>query len=164
MKMKSLHDLMVNELKDIYHAENQLLKAIPKMAKAASSDELKAAFESHLEETQNQIQRLEQVFEEVGIPLRGKKCEAMAGLVEEGSEMIEMDAEDAVRDAGLIAAAQKVEHYEIASYGTLRTYAELLGFQKAAELLQETLDEEAATDEKLTEIAKSINVQAEAMA
>jgi ferritin-like metal-binding protein YciE len=164
MKLKSLQDLYVSELKDLYSAENQLLKALPKMAKAASAPELKKAFATHLEETRGQVERLETIFEELEASPKGKKCKAMEGLVEEGSEMIEEDAEPAVKDAGLIAAAQKVEHYEMAGYGTVRTFAELLGYDKAAKLLQETLDEEAATDEKLTELANSvINVEAESV-
>jgi len=164
MKLESLHDLFVSELKDLYNAENQLVKALPKMAKAAASDELRTAFEDHLRETENQVERLERVFKEIDIAPRGKKCEAMQGLIEEGKEMIEADASDAVRDAALIAAAQRVEHYEIAGYGTVRTYAQLLGFEEAAELLQETLDEEAAADQKLSELAKNINVEAQSPA
>jgi ferritin-like metal-binding protein YciE len=161
MSLDSLQDLFVEELKDIYNAENQLTKALPKMAKAAASDELRMGFEEHLKETEKQIERLEQIFEELEMTPKGKKCKAMQGLIEEGSEIIGEDGEDAVKDAALIAAAQKVEHYEIASYGTLRTYAELLGMDDAAELLQETLDEEAATDKKLTELAQSINTEAD---
>jgi len=137
---------------------------LPKMAKAAASEELRMGFETHLEETEKQIERLEAIFEELGENPKGKKCKAMAGLIDEGKEVIEEDGEDAVKDAALIAAAQKVEHYEIASYGTLRTYAQLLGNKKAAELLQETLDEEAATDEKLTELAQNINAEAQSAA
>lgn len=161
MKMQTLKDLYIDELKDVYDAENQLLKALPKMAKAADNEELRAAFEQHLDQTQTQIERLEQVFEELGEKAKGVKCEAMKGLLEEAKSMME-DAEDAdVRDAAMICAAQKVEHYEIATYGTLRTYAELLGFDEQAELLQETLDEEKETDENLTELAVScINIEA----
>jgi ferritin-like metal-binding protein YciE len=164
MKLASLHDLFVNELKDLYSAETQLTKALPKMAKAASSPDLREAFEEHLKETEHQVERLEQVFEEIEASPKGKKCKAMEGLIEEGKEIIDEDAEEAVKDAGLIAAAQKVEHYEIAGYGTVRTYAELLGFSNAAKLLQETLDEEGAADKKLTELAENINVEAEAPA
>ncbi|MGV3771452.1 MAG: ferritin-like domain-containing protein [Verrucomicrobiales bacterium] len=161
MKMETLQELYVDELKDIYDAENQLLKALPKMAKAATNEELRAAFEEHLEQTQGQIERLERIFEELDEKPKGKKCPAMQGLIEEGKEIIEEDADDDVRDAGLIAAAQKVEHYEIASYGCLRTYAEMLGFDEQADLLQETLDEEKETDENLTELAVScINLDA----
>lgn len=161
MKMESLQELYLEELKDIYDAENQLVKALPKMAKAATNEELKAAFEQHLEQTQEQISRLERVFEELGEKPKGKKCEAMKGLLEEGKQMMEEDASEEVMDAGLIAAAQKVEHYEIATYGTLRTYAEMLGFDEQAELLEETLDEEKDTDDNLTELAVScINLEA----
>jgi len=162
MKLETLHDLFVDELKDLYNAENQLVKALPKMAKAASSEDLRTAFEEHLEETENQVERLETIFKELDASPKGKKCKAMAGLIEEGKEMIEADGEDAVKDAALIAAAQRVEHYEMAGYGTVRTYAQLLGFDKVANLLQETLDEEAAADQKLTELAQNINVEAEA--
>jgi ferritin-like metal-binding protein YciE len=162
MKLKTLQDLYVSELKDLYSAENQLLKAIPKMAKAATTPELKKAFEHHLEQTRNQVQRLETIFEELEVSPKGKKCAAMEGLVAEGSEMVEEDAEPAVKDAGLIAAAQRVEHYEIAGYGTARTFATLLGHAKAAQLLQETLEEEAETDRNLTDLAMSaINVAAD---
>jgi ferritin-like metal-binding protein YciE len=164
MKLESLEDLFLDELKDLYNAETQLTKALPKMAKAAASDELRTAFENHLTETEKQIERLEQIFEELGASPKGKKCKAMVGLIEEGKEMIDTDGEDAVKDAALIAAAQKVEHYEIAGYGTVRTYARLLGKDDAANLLQETLDEEAATDEKLTEIAQNINAEAQSAA
>jgi len=159
-----LHDVFVEELKDLYNAENQLIKALPKMAKAAAADEFRMAFESHLAETERQVERLEQVFEEIEETPKGKKCKAMMGLIEEGKEIIEKDGEEAVKDAALIAAAQKVEHYEMASYGTVRTYAQLLGFNKAAKLLQETLDEEGAADEKLTKIAQNINVEAQSPA
>lgn len=164
MKLMTLQDLFVAELKDIYHAEHQLLKALPKMAKAASSKELRSGFETHLEETEGQVERLEKIFQMLDMAPRGKKCEGMIGLIKEGKEMMEEDAEDAVLDAALIAAAQKVEHYEIASYGTLRTYAQALGMDEAAALLQETLDEESATDEKLTELAQTINAEAQAPA
>jgi ferritin-like metal-binding protein YciE len=160
MKLETLHDLFVDELKDLYSAETQLTKALPKMAKAAISEELRSAFESHLAETRHQVERLEQIFELLSGSPRGKKCEAMKGLIEEGKEFIEMDMEDAVKDAALIAAAQRVEHYEIAGYGTVRTYAELLGLDEAVKLLQETLDEEAKADQKLTKLAKNINVNA----
>jgi len=147
----SLRETFVEELKDLYDAEKQLLKALPKMAKAAEHEELKAAFESHLEETQTHVQRLEEVFEAFGETAKAKKCKAMQGLVEEGQDLI--DEEEG--DAALICAAQKIEHYEIASYGSLRTWAEMLDEAEAVDLLQETLDEEKATDEKLTEIAES---------
>jgi ferritin-like metal-binding protein YciE len=161
-KLKSLDDLLVHELQDIYHAEGQITKALPKMAKAASYPELKAAFEEHLEQTEGQIERLEQVFKLLGLPAKGKKCDGMAGLIEEGKKMMEEDAEPSVRDAALIAAAQKVEHYEIASYGCVCTYAEMLGYEQVHELLGQNLDEEETTDEKLTVLAESvINLEAE---
>ncbi|HTG42899.1 MAG TPA: ferritin-like domain-containing protein [Verrucomicrobiae bacterium] len=162
MKMETLQELYLDQLQDVYDAEKQLIKALPKMAKTATNEELKAAFETHLEQTEEQISRLERIFEELGEKPKGKKCKAMQGLVEEGKEMMEEDADQDVMDAGLICAAQKVEHYEIASYGCLRTYAEMLGFDDQADLLQETLDEEKDTDENLTELAVScINLEAE---
>jgi ferritin-like metal-binding protein YciE len=162
MSLDSLHDLYVDELKDLYNAENQLLKALPKMAKNASAPELKAAFEEHLEVTRTQVERLERIFKGLGASPRGKKCQAMEGLVEEGKELIEEGGEPAVLDAALISAAQKVEHYEMAGYGCVRTYARLLGYGDAAALLQETLDEEGEADKKLTELAETvINVEAE---
>jgi ferritin-like metal-binding protein YciE len=162
MKMETLQELYVEQLKDIYDAENQLMKALPKMAKEATNEELKAAFEHHLEQTEEQISRLDRIFEELGEKAKGHKCKAMAGLVEEGKELMEEDADEDVMDAGLICAAQKIEHYEIATYGCLRTYAEMLGFDEQADLLQETLDEEKDTDENLTELAVScINLEAE---
>ena len=162
MQLSTLEDLLVDELKDLYRAENQLLKAIPKMAKAATSKALKAGFEKHLKQTEGHVERLEQVCEILDASPKGKKCKAMKGLIEEGADVIEEDAEPEVKDAALIAAAQKVEHYEIAGYGCVRTYAELLGNTKAAKLLQQTLDEEADTDKALTKLAESINVEAEA--
>jgi len=156
MKIDSLDILLEEELKDIYSAEKQLLKALPKMAKKASSDELRTAFEEHLTVTEGQVTRLEEVFEVLGKTAKAKTCKAMEGLIEEATELMEEDADDAVMDAGLIAAAQKVEHYEIASYGTVRTWANLCGKEDAAELLQETLDEEAEADQKLTELAESL--------
>jgi ferritin-like metal-binding protein YciE len=162
MKMGSLHDLYVDELKDLYSAENQLLKALPKMAKAASSPDLKAAFQEHLEVTRQQVERLETIFKELEVSPRGKKCKAMEGLIEEGKEMMEEDAAPSVMDAALIGAAQRVEHYEMAGYGCVRTYARLLNYEEAANLLQETLDEEGEADKKLSELAESvINIEAE---
>lgn len=162
MRMETLQELYVEQLKDIYDAENQLMKALPKMAKEATNDELKAAFEQHLEQTEEHIARLDRIFEELGEKSKGHKCKAMAGLVEEGKELMGEDADEDVMDAGLICAAQKIEHYEIATYGCLRTYAEMLGFDEQADLLQETLDEEKDTDENLTELAVScINLEAE---
>ena len=156
-----LEELLVDELKDLYSAENQIIKALPKMAKAATSPELKRAFERHLEETRRQVERLNQIGEALDIRLTGKKCKGMEGLIEEGKETMEEDLDENALDAGLIGAAQKVEHYEIAGYGTARTHAELLGHTKVAKLLQQTLDEEGATDKKLTQLAESIiNVEA----
>lgn len=151
-----LKDLFIDELKDIYWAEKHLAKALPKMAKAATSNELRSAIEQHESETENHIMRLEQVFETIGRKASGKKCPAMVGLVEEGKEIME-ETEDGsmTRDAGIISAAQKIEHYEIASYGTLRTLANQLGITEAAQLLEQTLEEEKNTDVKLTEIAES---------
>jgi ferritin-like metal-binding protein YciE len=156
MKLDTLQKLYTTELRDLYNAENQLLKALPKMAKAASSQELKDAFEKHLEQTKSHVERLERVFEELDEKPKGKTCRAMKGLVEEGSEILEQDGEESVRDAGIIVAAQKVEHYEIAGYGSVRTFAHLLGQNKAAELLQTTLDEESETNELLNRLAESI--------
>ncbi len=162
MKMETLQDLYLDELRDIYDAENQLTKALQKMAKSASNEELKAAFEQHLEQTEEHISRLERIFEELDEKPKGTKCEAMKGLIEEGKRMMEESNDEDVRDAAMIAAAQKVEHYEIATYGTLRTYAEMLGHDDQADLLQETLDEEKDTDENLTELAVScVNLEAE---
>jgi ferritin-like metal-binding protein YciE len=154
--MTHLRESFLGELADLYDAEKQLLKALPKMAKAAEHEELKLAFENHLEETENQVKRLEQVFEIFGKPAKGKKCKAMQGLTEEGKEIIEEEEGDAM----LICAAQKVEHYEIASYGTLVAWAKLLNENEAERLLQETLEEEEAADAKLTEVAEAaINVE-----
>ncbi len=155
-KLASLDDLLVNELQDIYHAEGQIVAALPRMVKAASHPDLQRAFETHLEETEGHVARLEQVFTLLGIPAKAKKCEGMAGLLEEGRKMMETEAEPAVMDAALIAAAQKVEHYEIASYGCLCTYAEMLGHDDVHELLGETLDEEEMADQKLTAVAESV--------
>src|SRR5438445_817658 len=143
MPNEGLKELYIDELKDLYSAENQLVKALPKMAKAASSEELRSAFEEHLEETKNQVQRLETIFRELDESPKGKKCKGMEGLIEEGAGIINEDGADSVRDAGLIAAAQRVEHYEIAAYGCARTFAGRLGFEEAVNLLQESLDEEA---------------------
>lgn len=162
MALSNLHDLYVDELKDLYNAESQLLKALPKMAKAASAPELKRAFEDHLEVTQGHVQRLETIFEDLSIPARGKKCKAMEGLIAEGGELIAEKGEPSVKDAGLIAAAQRVEHYEMAGYGCVRTFAKLLGYEDAVALLQQTLDEEGEADKTLTELAESIiNINAE---
>ncbi len=161
MKLQTLQDLLVHELKDLYSAENQLVKALPKMAKAATNESLKAGFEEHLEQTRNHVARLEEIAKSLDCKLAGHRCKAMEGLIEEGGELISEDAEDIVRDAGLIGAAQRVEHYEIAAYGTARALAECLGYGEAVRLLKETLDEEKATDEKLSELAQTtINVEA----
>jgi ferritin-like metal-binding protein YciE len=163
-KLNSLQDLLIHELKDLYSAETQLVKALPKMAKAATSSDLKAGFEKHLEETKVHAERLEEIMDQFDESPKGKTCKAMKGLIAEGEETIGEDAEDSVKDAALIAAAQRVEHYEIAGYGTARTFAQLLGHKDAAELLQATLDEEAATNEALTALAEEINVTAESSA
>jgi ferritin-like metal-binding protein YciE len=161
-RLNSLDDLLVHELQDIYHAEGQILKALPKMIKAASHPELQAAFEEHLAQTEGHIERLDQAFKLLGVPAKGKKCDGMAGLLEEGKKTMEQDAAPSVMDAALIAAAQKVEHYEIASYGCVCTYAEMLGYDQVHDLLGENLDEEETTDERLTALAESvINVDAE---
>jgi ferritin-like metal-binding protein YciE len=160
MEHQALKELYIDELKDIYNAENQLVKALPKMAKAANSEELRTGFEEHLEQTRGHVQRLEQIFKELGDKPSGKKCKAMEGLVAEGAETMDEDYEDDVMDAALIAAAQRVEHYEIAAYGTVRTYAELLGEDTAVQLLEQTLEEEKETDQKLTDMASEINVKA----
>jgi ferritin-like metal-binding protein YciE len=161
MKLESLKDLYMEQLKDLYSAETQLVDALPKMADAASSPELKNAFREHLNQTRQHVDRLEQIFKKIGESPKGETCEGMKGLIKEGSAMIKMKGEPEVIDAGLIAAAQRVEHYEIAGYGTVRTYAELLGDDNAVRLLERTLQEEEETDEKLTEIAEShINQEA----
>ena len=160
MAAENLQELFVDELRDVYDAEKQLTKALPKMAKAAESDELRAAFEEHLDITRMQVNRLEEVFKSLGLAARGKTCDGMKGLIEEGkSHMEELDG--STLDAALIGAAQKVEHYEIATYGTLATWAELLGHQDAKDLLGQTLEEEKEADEKLTGIAGQINPEAE---
>lgn len=161
MHMESLQDLYVDQLRDLYNAENQLVKALPKMAKAATTPELQSAFTEHLEETKGHVERLQQIFEQLGEKPTGKTCKAMKGLVEEGSEMMDEDAEPPIMDAGLIAAAQRVEHYEMAGYGCVRNFAKLLGQNEAMKLLQQTLDEEGACDKKLTDLAtKVVNPQA----
>ena len=149
-KMVNLEDLYTDMLKDLYSAEKQLVKALPKMAKAANSSDLQKAFKDHLDQTEGHVERLERIFSNMDASPRGKKCVGMEGLVQEGDEIIKEDAEEEVADAGLIAAAQKVEHYEMASYGTVRTWAQRLGRHDEARLLQETLDEESMANEKLT--------------
>jgi ferritin-like metal-binding protein YciE len=156
MELETLKDLYVHELKDLYSAENQLIKALPKMATAARNRQLASAFNQHLEQTKRHAKRLEQILESHGESTRGPKCEGMEGLIAEGDKMAKEDAEDEVRDAGLIAAAQRVEHYEIAGYGCARTYAQLLRDTKGAKLLDTTLEEEGATDKKLTKLARSV--------
>ena len=156
MKLDTLQKLYTDELRDLYNAETQLLKALPKMAKGASSQELKDAFEKHLEQTKTHVERLEEVFEKLGEKPKGKTCRAMKGLIEEGSEILAKDGDESVLDAGIIVAAQKVEHYEIAGYGSVRTFAHLLGQNEAAELLQTTLDEESETNEILNKLAETV--------
>ena len=161
MELNTLRDLYIDELKDLWSAEKQLVKALPKMAKAANDPELTKAFQTHLRQTERQVQRLEQIFEEIGESPRGKKCVGMEGLIEEGSELIKEKPDAEVLDAGLISKAQHVEHYEMAGYGTVRTYAQLLGYDRQAQLLQETLDEEGEADKLLTRLAEgSINLEA----
>ena len=156
MKLDTLEKLYVDELRDIYNAENQLLKALPKMAKGASSSDLKDAFKTHLRQTESHVERLEQIFAELDESPKGKTCHGMKGLIEEGSEILKEDGEESVLDAGIIVAAQKVEHYEMAAYGSARTFARLLGQDKAAELLQSTLDEESETNESLNQLAENM--------
>jgi ferritin-like metal-binding protein YciE len=161
MAVKTMKDLLIDELRDIYHAEKQLTRALPKLARAASNEQLKEAFTQHLEETRGQIERLEQVFELLDTRTRGKPCHAMEGLIEEAKEIMEMGLEPELLDVALIAAAQKVEHYEIAGYGTLVALAQASGFSEAAQLLQETLDEEKKTDQLLNKLAISdVNMKA----
>ena len=161
MKMKTLEDLFHYELRDLASAEKQLTKALPKMAKAASSEDLRQAFESHLEETEQHLARVEEICEKLNVTTRGAKCRAMEGLIEEGQEFLEEEMEDHVRDAGLICAAQRVEHYEIAGYGCARTFAQQLGHEAVAQTLQGILDQEKSADEKLTELAmQHINQEA----
>ena len=160
MPNEGLKELYIDELKDLYSAETQLVKALPKMAKAASSEELRAGFEEHLEQTKGHVQRLEKIFGMLDQDPKGKKCRGMQGLIEEGSELIGGDFEDALLDAALIGAAQRVEHYEIAAYGTVRAFAEELAESQHSSLLEETLKEETETDEKLTQLAKQINAKA----
>ena len=162
MALKTLADAFHDELRDVLSAEKQLLKALPKMAKAANSEELSAAFEKHLAETQTQVERVEKAFEDTGKAAKAKKCEAMAGLIEEASSMMEEDADPEVMDAILIACAQKVEHYEIATYGTLCTWAKLLGYTKAKTLLGQNMAEEEKTDKALTQLSTTVNQSANA--
>lgn len=160
MQQNALKELYVDELRDIYNAEEQLVKALPKMAKASNSPQLKAGFEAHLEQTKGHVTRLERIFEALGEKPSGKKCKGMEGLIDEGGEMAKEKLQEDARDAGLISAAQRVEHYEIAAYGSVRTYASLLQDQAAVSLLEQTLEEEKETDQKLTKLAQNINVVA----
>jgi ferritin-like metal-binding protein YciE len=162
MPLATLQDVYLEQLKDIYSAENQIVKALPKLAKAASSDDLRQAFEEHLEQTKTQVERLDQVMQLIGNTGKGKKCKGMEGLLEEGKEILEMKrgSSPAAVDAALIAGAQRVEHYEIAAYGTVCSYAKQLGFRDALELLKETLAEEEETDKRLTQIAQTVNLEA----
>ncbi len=164
MALATMHDLMIAELKDLYSAETQLVKALPKMAKGVSAPSLRKAFEDHLAQTQEQVSRLEQICEMLGVSPRGKKCKGMEGLLEEGTEMLEEEGDDAVKDAGIIAAAQRVEHYEIAAYGSTLAFATLMGHSEIAELLETSLNEEKAADELLSTIAEEeVNVSAPGM-
>src|ERR1700754_4906497 len=161
MAEKDLNDLFLDTLKDIYYAEKHILKALPKMAKAASSDQLRAAFEKHYDETEGQVERLEQIFELLGKPARGKKCDAIEGILDEGKEIMEEYAKTQALDAGLLAAAQAVEHYEISRYGTLKTWASQLGHKNAVKLIDQTLAEEKKTDDALSKLAISaVNAEA----
>jgi ferritin-like metal-binding protein YciE len=163
MSLDSLQSLFLEELKDVYHAEKQLVKALPRLAKSANSPELKEAITAHLGETEGHVERIERIFQDLGQAARGKRCKGMEGLLEEGKEVMEEEGEPAVIDAALIAGAQRVEHYEIAAYGCLRAYAQLLGYDNAVKLLSETLAEEEAADQKLNAIAEStVNAQAAA--
>ena len=162
MKLATLQDLYVEQLHDLYSAETQLVEALPKMAKAASHPQLQRAFQEHLTQTEGHVRRLEQIFQMLGAKPKGQTCKAMEGLIAEGREMIKMKGEPAAIDAGLIAAAQRVEHYEMAGYGCVRTYAKQLGDMQGAQLLQQTLDEEGMADQKLTQLAEQvINLEAE---
>jgi ferritin-like metal-binding protein YciE len=154
-KMKNLEDLFLHSLEDLYDAENQVMKALPKMAESAQADELKQSFKDHLEMTRGQIERLDQIFKELKKPAQGKHCKGMEGLIKEGDEMIKEEMEPGVKDAALIAAAQKVEHYEISGYGTARSYAQALGHQNIAKMLDQSANEEGETDKLLTQIAEA---------
>jgi ferritin-like metal-binding protein YciE len=160
MEQNDLRELYVDELKDLYDAENQLIKALPKMAEAATSDQLRLGFEQHLEQTREHAQRIERIFNSMGEKVKGKKCKGMKGLISEGEDVMSEDYDGELMDAALISAAQRVEHYEIAAYGTVRTFANILGEQEAVTLLEQTLEEEKQTDKKLTELAKNINFEA----
>ena len=161
MKITTLRELYVDQLRDLYDGENQIIKALPKMIESTESEELRSALEEHLEVTRQQAQRLETIFEGLGENAKGEKCKGMEGIIKEGSDVVKEDMDETVKDAAIIAAAQRVEHYEIAGYGTVRTYAGLLGEDEAEELLQQTLDEEKEADQKLSQLAEEINVEAE---
>jgi ferritin-like metal-binding protein YciE len=161
MKLESLHELFLTELRDMYDAEHQIVKALPKMIDKAAHPELKAAFNEHLEQTQNQVTRLEQVFESLGEKAKAEKCKGMKGILEEGEDLAGESGDPAAVDAGIISSAQKVEHYEIASYGTLCSWAEMMGHQRELQLLRQNLEEEKAADQKLTQLAeRMVNVDA----
>jgi ferritin-like metal-binding protein YciE len=161
MKLNSLHDLYLYELKDLYNAENQIIKAIPKMVKAASTPEVRSALEQHLQVTRGQVERLERIFQRMDESPKGNTCKGMKGIIDEGEDVMDIDAPEMVCDAAIIAAAQRVEHYEISAYGTVRTFARQLGYTEDAQLLQETLNEEGEADKLLTSIAESrVNIEA----
>jgi ferritin-like metal-binding protein YciE len=161
MKSGTLRDLFVDELKDLYSMEHQLVKALPKMARAANSGDLSAAFEEHLEQTRGHVARLEQIFDAIDVAARAKRCVGMEGIIDEGKEMLEEDLAPDTLDAGIIGAAQRVEHYEIAAYGTARTHAQFLGIDEAVRLLEQTLEEEKQTDQRLSQLAEEINPAAQ---
>ena len=160
MKLESLHDLYVKELHDLYDAEEQIVKALPKMIEASSSTQLRTALAEHLEQTREQVRRLEQIFRLHGEEAKGESCKGMSGIIDEGKDIVKHDENPDVRDAGIISAAQRVEHYEMAAYGTVRTWAEQMGHTQAAQLLQQTLEEEGEADKRLTDIAMNLNVEA----
>jgi ferritin-like metal-binding protein YciE len=163
MKLENLHSLLVEELQDLYSAENQIIEALPDMIEEASSPDLKSALQQHLEETRGQVRRLDQIFSQIpNVKKDGKTCKGMKGIIKDGQDLLDTDAEPEVLDAGMIAAAQRVEHYEIAGYGTVRTYAELLGRNEWVQLLEQTLQEEKDTDKKLSQLAQHINLEAKA--
>jgi ferritin-like metal-binding protein YciE len=163
MKLENLHSLLVEELQDLYSAENQIIEALPDMIEEASSPDLKSALQQHLEETRGQVRRLDQIFSQIpNVKKDGKTCKGMKGIIKDGQDLLDTDAEPEVLDAGMIAAAQRVEHYEIAGYGTVRTYAQLLGRKDWAQLLEQTLNEEKQADQKLNQLASHINVEARA--
>jgi ferritin-like metal-binding protein YciE len=160
MKLESLHDLYLNELRELYNGQNQIIKALPKMIESSNSSELRNALSEHLQQTHEQVRRLQQVFQLHGEEVKGEKCKGLEGIIDEGKDMVKHDENPNVRDAALIAEAQKIEHYEIAAYGSMRTWAQQMGHTRAAELLQQTLNEEGDADKKLTAIAESLNLEA----